>query len=273
LRLGTYPLIQGFTQFPLLWETFGVNLNSQLTGPRTDDDFYTKPSYSGFKFTSALLAPSAGLLFAAVFFRFQPGALASLGRLFRSCFLAAGVNEDIAAKLFAFSSSLSEWASGSTVSQNNSSKATAPEGAHEAGQNDGTTNAEKKDAEAEADAVDEGVSVLALSKLEDDKLMDAYISSIYHNRPSLAGRQSSFFGSMSLEMGAWQSSSSYSSSRSPDKASPGNVTRTILFQSHALDVIPEQLRVPASMRPRGEAATLNPLNTSRLDPKAASEQN
>jgi len=219
-----------------------------------------------------LLAPSAGLLFAAVFFRFQPGALASLGRLFRSCFLAAGVNEDIAAKLFAFSSSLSEWASGSTVSQNNSSKASAPEGAHEAGQNDGTTNAEKK-AEAEAEAVDEGVSVQALSKLDDDKLIDAYISSIYHNRPSVAGRQSSFFGSMSLEMGALQSSSSSSSSRSPDKASPGNVTRTILFQSHALDVIPEQLRVPASMRPRGEAATRNPLNTSRLDPKAASEQN
>ena len=109
------------------------------------------------------------------------------------------------------------------------------------------------------------------------------MGSIYGDkRPSVASAESerespAFSGSMSLEMAALRTSSSSSSSSSSDKASSGTVTRAILFQSHASDVIPEQLRVPASMRTaRGEAATLNPLVGAvvaadpappRLDPK------
>jgi ankyrin repeat protein len=142
----------------LLWETFGFDLNSQLTGPRTDDDFYTKPSYSGFKFVSALLAPSAGLLFAAVFFRFQPGALALLSRLSRSCLLAALRREPLSSNKT------------SVVVPAHQSSSLSPSPLH------GAAEAVAEAAKAGADAAEVRVmGIEEMSSLDDDALIQACI--------------------------------------------------------------------------------------------------
>jgi hypothetical protein len=163
LRLGTYPLIQGFTQFPLLWETFGVTLNRQATGPRTDDEFYTEPDYSALRFILAVLAPSAGLLFAAVFLQFQPGALASLLRLFRLFLEAVSLDKGVASKLFLFP----EWVKSSSVAANERS-------GHSEGHEDQVED-HKQGQDENKEATVQEMSVKALSMLGDDELIEKCI--------------------------------------------------------------------------------------------------
>ena len=97
VRLGVYPVVQVFSQAPVIWDTFAFQLNNQLNGPRTDDDFFLNPDsplhYRAYAYFNAVLAPISGLLFAVAFVWFQPGAWKIINAAWRAGIGASAVDE------------------------------------------------------------------------------------------------------------------------------------------------------------------------------------
>ena len=232
-----------------------------------------------------MLAPSAGLLFAAVLL----GTWASLDRLVRLFFEAMGLDKGVASKLFVFP----EWINGSSKKRN---MAENEQDVH----SEGDKSQSQSEGEGLEALTEEQMSVKALSKFADEVLIDAYIhaqdaevqdgkrgSSLLNFIISITRRTTSRAGDAVVGLGIELSPMRHSNERSRS----GTLAQAVLFQNQrlgggasyrgseveeGLDVIPNPLRIPAATmsekrRADFEAVT-NPLAEladkppTRLDP-------